>query len=76
MFFQLREILRWLGLTVFEIFTALTCFLLFTILLTLKVEKVVDWSYWTVFAPLFVSDAFNAYFCIIVFIRMYLEVRN
>ena len=38
MFFQLNELLRWLGLTAFEIFTALVCFLVFTVLVTLKVE--------------------------------------
>ena len=30
-------------------------------------------SWWVIFAPLFISDALNAYFCVIVFIRMYLE---
>ena len=84
MFFQLSELLRWLGLTVFEIWVALVCFTAFTVLLTLKVEV---WtpqtsdissqegavSWWVVFSPLFISDALNAYFCVIVFIRMYLE---
>jgi len=75
MFFQLRELLRWLGLTVFEIWIALLCFTVFTILLTVKVENIVGDSltWWYVFLPLFISDALNAYFCVIVFIRMYLE---
>lgn len=74
MFFQLRELLRWLGLTVFEIWVAVLFFTVFTILLTLKVDGIVDnLTWWHVFAPLYVSDALNAYFCTIVFIRMYLE---
>lgn len=89
MFFQLSELLRWLGLTVFEIWVALVCFIAFTVLLTLKVEVWKDQSsdnspetnldqestvsWWLVFSPLFISDALNAYFCVIVFIRMYLE---
>jgi len=75
MFFQLRELLRWLGLTVFEIWIALLFFTIFTILLTLKVEGIIgeSLSWWHVFSPLFISDALNAYFCCIVFIRMYLE---
>lgn len=86
MFFQLRELLRWLGLTVFEIWIALVCFTIFTVLLTLKVENVFGSypsetnlfdnnypSWWVVFSPLFVSDALNAYFCVIVFIRMYID---
>ena len=76
MFFSLRELLRWLGITVFEIWTALVCFTIFTVLLTLKVDtdfgdKSLTW--WIVFSPLFVCDALNAYFCVIVFIRMYLD---
>ena len=74
--FELRELLRWLGLTVFEIWTALLCFTVFTVLLTLRVENIISeegLSWWNVFLPLFVSDALNAYFCVIVFIRTYLE---
>jgi len=75
MFFQLNELLRWLGLTAFEIFTALVCFIVFTVLVTLKVESGLpdSTSWWVVFAPLFVSDALNTYFCAIVLIRMYIE---
>jgi len=77
MFFQLKEFLSWLGLTVFELWTFATCFLVFSVLLTLKtIPETEQWplvSWWTVFAPLFISDAFNAYFCIIVFIRQYLK---
>nr|XP_040566830.1 transmembrane protein 203-like [Lepeophtheirus salmonis]ADD24441.1 Transmembrane protein 203 [Lepeophtheirus salmonis] len=74
MFFQLREILRWFGLTVFEIFVGLICFTLFTIFLTCKVEGLLGhWSWWLVFSPLFVSDGLNAYFVIIIYIRMHLD---
>ena len=38
---------------------------------TIDEESAVSW--WVVFSPLFISDALNAYFCVIVFIRMYLE---
>jgi len=79
MFFQLSEILRWLGLTVFEVFSFSISVLAFTVLLTLKVEASTfglspDFvSWWTVYAPLFIADAFNAYFVVIVFIRMSIE---
>ena len=33
-------------------------------------------TWWIVFSPLFVSDALNAYFCVIVFIRMYIDVST
>ena len=39
MFFQLKELLRWLGLTVLEILLALIAFLAFTVLLVIKVEQ-------------------------------------
>lgn len=76
MFFTIQEIVRWLGVTVFEIWTNLIALLLFTILLALKFDadtEVFNYSWWTVFFPLFASDALNAYFCIIIFIRMQLE---
>ena len=38
---------------------------------TIDEESAVSWL--VVFSPLFISDALNAYFCVIVFIRMYLE---
>lgn len=76
MYFQLQELLHWLGLTAFEIFSALVCFVFFTVLVTLKVEGVLAASWWIVFSPIFVSDAINSYFCSIVLIRMYIEVSK
>lgn len=49
----------------------LECILLFS-----RCEGITDQTengWWIVFAPLFVADALNAYFCVIVLIRMYLE---
>ena len=54
------------------------CFSLtvFSVLLVLKIEGYLlpaSVSWFLVFAPLFICDGLNAYFCIIVFIRQYLE---
>lgn len=68
MFFTIDELVRWLGLTVFEIWINLMSILTFTILLAFQFE-----NWWIIFFPLFAGDALNAYFCIIVFIRMQLE---
>jgi hypothetical protein len=79
MLFRQLELLRWLGVSVFEIWIWLVSLLVFSVLLTLKVEDVLSSSSWfLVFAPLFISDGINAYFCIIVFIRQYLyqEFKN
>ena len=70
MFFTLKEIVKWFGMTVFEIWMYLTCTLLFTILTVLKYEHLVN-SWWQAFIPLFTCAGLNAYFCVIVFIRMY-----
>lgn len=75
--FTLNEIVLWSGLTVFEIFTNLVALLIFTILLTLRVEGYIPattLSWYGVFSPLFCADLANAYFCIIVGIRMYLDI--
>jgi len=71
MLFTLKEINQWLGITVYEIAVWLTSILVFTILLTLKCDAEVELSWWLIFTPLFVGDAINGYFIIIVFIRMY-----
>ena len=77
MIFTLKEVLRWLGLSPFEILVNLACFLIFTILLTLKVEGIIEseTTWWVIYSPLFIADALNAYFCAIVYIRMHIEVN-
>lgn len=77
--FTLQELVRWLGLSEFEIFTNLVSLWLFTIALALKisgyfVDTNIDW--YTIFLPLFCSDIFNGYFCVIVGIRMYMTLDN
>lgn len=72
--FNLYEISHWLGLSCFEIFTHMVALLVFTILLTLKLEKylpdaALDW--FGIFSPLFLADLCNGYFTIIVVIRSY-----
>lgn len=74
--FKLSELVKWLGLTEFEIFTNLLALLTFTILLSLRIasylqEQVLDW--FGIFSPLFCADLCNGYFCIIIGIRMYLD---
>lgn len=76
MFFTIGELVRWLGLTVFEIWINLMALTMFSVLVALKFDPntfLYTSSWWVVFSPLFASDALNAYFCVIVFIRMQLE---
>lgn len=77
--FKLSELVRWLGLTEFEILTNLVAILVFSIILTLKLsgdlaETSIDW--FGTFTPLFCGDVCNAYFCVIVGIRMYISNDN
>jgi len=81
MLFRQKELLRWLGVSVFEIWVWLLSLTIFSVLLVLKVEQQllpIETSWFLVFSPLFICDGLNAYFCIIVFIRQYLdrEFRN
>ncbi|XP_054156645.1 transmembrane protein 203-like [Oppia nitens] len=73
------EIIKWFGVTAFEILMILVSLAIYTVLMTLKVDNIFgsgDWmSWWTVHSPLFVCDALLCYFCIIVFIRQYLEAK-
>ncbi|CAH1115547.1 unnamed protein product [Psylliodes chrysocephalus] len=77
MFFTKEELVKWLGLTVFEIWINLISFLVFTIIFVFKYDpskdlESIDW--WFIFSPLFAGDALNTYFVIIIFIRMLLEM--
>ncbi|CAG2104740.1 unnamed protein product [Medioppia subpectinata] len=76
MILSFDEIIKWFGVTVFEIFMILVSILIYTILLTLKCDTELggEWmGWWTVHSPLFMCDALLSYFCIIVFIRQYLD---
>ena len=103
MLFRQKELLRWLGVSVFEIWVWLLSLTIFSVLLVLKVRIKNSWkcscicffshfktttfqveeqllpsetSWFIVFSPLFICDGLNAYFCIIVFIRQYLDRLN
>jgi hypothetical protein len=74
MMFRLKEVIRWFGVTVFEILMFSVALLLYSVLLTFKLSGfLTSWSWYTIHAPLFIADALIAYFCLIVFIRQYLE---
>ena len=73
--FKLKDILKWFGVTLFEI-TLLSIFIFtYTITLTMKLSNVVlgTTSWWFIHCPLFISDSLLSYFCLIVFIRQYIE---
>lgn len=76
MFFTMEELVRWLGLTVFEIWINLISILVFTVLAVLQFDPQVELyknNWWMIFFPLFAGDSLSSYFCVIVFIRMLLE---
>lgn len=77
MFFSIDELVRWLGLTVFEIWINLISLLAFTVILAVSYDPAVDLpsnNWWMIFFPLFAGDALNTYFCVIIFIRMLSEM--
>uniref|UniRef100_U5ENS7 Putative conserved plasma membrane protein n=1 Tax=Corethrella appendiculata TaxID=1370023 RepID=U5ENS7_9DIPT len=80
-YFKLVDIVKWLGLTQFEIFINFIGFFIFSIILAIKFalqqQTPITQSEWLIiFAPLFISDICNAYFCTIVGIRMYLSHKH
>lgn len=76
--FKVQELIQWLGITAFEILTYLIGLVAFTILLTLHVSYGGS-NYFNpseiklILMPLFAADLWNAYFCLIVFIRTYMD---
>ncbi|KAG5272604.1 hypothetical protein AALO_G00167360 [Alosa alosa] len=74
MLFSLRELVQWLGFATFELFLHLGAFLVFSVLVALRVDKFTpSVSWWLVFVPLFAADGLSTYFTTIVSIRLYQE---
>ena len=67
--FSLKEIITWLGVTVFELLIYTFSLLIYSFTLLLKLENYTKANWWIIHSPLFLSDAYLFYFCIIVFIR-------
>ncbi|KAM4019636.1 transmembrane protein 203 [Anomaloglossus baeobatrachus] len=71
MLFSLRELVQWLGFAQFEIFIHICSLLVFTILLAMKVDDLVDLGWWNVFIPFFAADGLSTYFTAIVTVRLF-----
>jgi ribonuclease P/MRP protein subunit RPP20 len=78
-YFKLTDLVKWLGLTQLEILINLFTLFVFSIILTVRLSGHLDqqtFDWFKVFLPLYMSDILNAYFCIIVSIRMYLSNKH
>ncbi|XP_058461187.1 transmembrane protein 203 [Malaya genurostris] len=81
-YFKLVDVVKWVGITQFEVLVNLLAFMVFSIILTSKATSgsltgPISTSEWLVmFSPLFCGDFCNAYFCVIVGIRMYLNNKH
>lgn len=71
MIFTLKEVIKWLGLSIFELWLHIVAIFVFSVLVAVKLEGG-TLSWWTVFVPLFACDGCVAYFTAIVFIRLFL----
>lgn len=71
MLFSLKELENWLRMTIFEFSIVVLSAFAFSILLALKIEGVLESSWWTVFSPLYACDTMIGYFDLIVFIHLY-----
>lgn len=81
MLFTVEELSPWLGVTRFELLVKTIGLLLFSIILTVQLERydlptisnLPERDILWIFSPLFAANVINAYFCVIVFIRTCLE---
>lgn len=71
MLFKLEEILKWIGITAFEVWLHLVSVFVFSFLAVFKYEGLIHCTWYEAFIPLFICDGLCAYFVIIVYIRMY-----
>ncbi|GAU96666.1 hypothetical protein RvY_08081-1 [Ramazzottius varieornatus] len=76
MFFSLKEVSIWTGLSPFELLWQVIAFTCFSVVAVLKVEQVEGYyqiSWLKIFIPLFAVNCFNAYFSVIVLVRSVLN---
>ena len=74
---KIKSVCRWLVMTEFELFMNFIGIVLFTILLSIKMDSVnSDLDWFKVFLPLFVVDLLQANFCSILFIRQMLSSQK
>lgn len=72
MFFSLKEVGVWTGMSPAELLWHMLCFMIFSVLLVLRLEShelLGNCSWWQIFLPLFIAKGINAYFVIIIYIR-------
>lgn len=68
MIFMFKEVIKWLGLLIFELWFYIVIIFVFLVLVVVKLEGgIMLW--WIVFIFLFVCDGCVVYFLVIVFIR-------
>ena len=73
---NIKSVTRWLVMTEFEMLLNVLGVFIFTVLLCLKIDLGYDLSWRYILMPMFVADAMQAYFCIIVFLRQFFEFQT
>ena len=70
MLLSLQELIVWTGLGPFEVALHSFGLLVFTCLLTLQLERIIDASWHAVFSPLYVALGLHVYYLVVVSVRM------
>ncbi|CAD5217871.1 unnamed protein product [Bursaphelenchus xylophilus] len=72
----LPELQKWTGITPFELLMHCIAILISTIMFTVKWYKIVQFSYWHIFGPMFLASGLDLYFVFIVALRVYVEEKQ
>ncbi|XP_003744845.1 transmembrane protein 203 [Galendromus occidentalis] len=67
---ELGELCRWINFTPVELSLLMSATLIFSFLAALKLDGIINPSWWSLFAVYFVADGMLCYFALIVFIRL------
>ena len=69
-----EKFINWLGVTWLEIWMFSFFLLISLVLLVFKLDEIIlSLTWYHVFLPLFISDTLACYFCLIIFIRQYIN---
>lgn len=68
---DIKSVTRWLVMTEFEMLINILGLFATTILICLKIDFAFELTWKCVMMPMFIADGLQAYFCIIVFLRLF-----
>ena len=73
---SLKEVAEWLGVSPFELSLQLFSLLVTSILIPMKLEEDITVTWWTVLAPIWITNGMWIYFRLIIYLRLHFHYTS